>query len=424
MITSLLPVVIAAIIVAVVLILLLMKKMIYICAPNEVLIFSGRRRKIRLHVEREGKMVEEDRIVGYRLIKGGRGFRIPMLERVDRIDLTNMIIEVAVRNAYSKGGIPLGIQGVANVKIAGEEPVINNAIERFLGKPREEVVRIIKETLEGNLRGVLSTLTPEEVNEKKEAFVEQLQEEAIRDLQRLGIVVDTVKIQNVYDDVQYLDSIGRQRSAEIKKSARIAEAQNRSTARIREADNRQQTVLRQIQVQVRTAQAEADKRIKDAITRRDAVVAEERSKVTAALAKAQAEIDMQDARLEQVRRQLDADVLQPAKAQANADRANARGQVAQIIEEGRATAEAFKSVSDTWKRSGTAARDIFLLQKLDEILPEVLKVVHDLKVDRMTMLPTGDGSVARTAASLNEQLKSSIGVDLAQAARRLTGPTT
>jgi flotillin len=287
------------------------------------------------------------------------------------------------------------------------------------------LVRIVKETLEGNLRGVLSTLTPQEVNEKKEAFVEQLQEEAIKDLQRLGIVVDTVKIQNVYDEVQYLDSIGRTRSAEIKKTARIAEANNRAAARVREADNRQQTVLRQIEVQVKTAKAEADKRIRDAITRRDAVIAEEKAQVTAMLAKATAEIDMQIARLEQVKRQLDADVLRPAGAQANADRANARGQVAKLIEEGRATAEAFKSVADTWKKSGAAARDIFLLQKLDDILPQVLRVLHDLKIDNLTLLPVGDGSVARTAASVNEQLKAATGVDLAKAAQRLTGgPTT
>ena len=344
-----------------------------------------------------------------------------MLERVDRIDLTNMIIDVAVANAYSKGGIPLGIQGVANVKVAGEEPVINNAIERFLGKPREEIVRIIKETLEGNMRGVLSTLTPEEVNEKKEAFVEQLQEEAIKDLQRLGIVVDTVKIQNVYDEVQYLDSIGRTRSADIKKNARIAEANNRATARVREAENRRETVLRQIDVQTRTAEAEAQKRIRDAITRRDAVVAEEKAKVTAALAKAQAEIEMQVARLEQVKRQLEADVMQPARAQANADVANAKGQVAKLIEEGRATAEAFKSVSDTWKQAGVAGRDIFLLQKMDDVLPQVLRVLHDLEVDNLTLLPPGDGSVARTAASINEQVKAATGVDLSKAAQRLAG---
>ena len=166
---------------------------------------------------------------------------------------------------------------MANVKIAGEEPTINNAIERFLGKPREEIIRIVKETLEGNLRGVLSTLTSEEVNEKKEAFAENLQAEAINDLQQLGVIVDTVKIQNVFDDVGYLNSIGRIRSAEIRRTARVAEAENKAAAAVREAENRKETTLRQIEVQMRTVKAEAEKRIRDAITRRDAVVADRKS---------------------------------------------------------------------------------------------------------------------------------------------------
>ena len=78
-----------------------------------------------------------------------------------------MIIEVSVSNAYARGGIPLTVSGVANVKIASKSPFLDNAIERFTGKSREQIIRIAKETLEGNLRGVLSQLTPEEVNQDK-----------------------------------------------------------------------------------------------------------------------------------------------------------------------------------------------------------------------------------------------------------------
>jgi flotillin len=419
---NLFTIIIPVIVVALVLILLAIKKMIYICGPNEVLIFSGKRRRVRTQRMIDGKTVSEVIELGYRTIKGGRGFRIPMMERVDRIDLTNMIIEVSIANAYSKGGIPLGLHGVANVKIAGEEPVLDNAIERFLGKPRDEIIRIIRETLEGNLRGVLSTLTPEEVNEKKEAFVEHLQEEAIKDLQRLGVVVDTVKIQNVYDDVGYLNSIGRIRSAEIKKNARVAEAENKATAAVRDAENKRETTLRQIEVQVRTAKAEAEKRIRDAVSRRDAVVAEEKATVAAAVAKATAEIEMQEARFEQVKRQLEADVLQPARARANADQARAKGHVAKIIEDGRARAEAFRSISESWKQAGVAAKDMLLLQKLEDLLPEILRVCDDLRVANLTVLPMGDGgSVAKAATSLNEQLRAATGVDLAKAAQKLTG---
>ena len=146
---------------------LVAKNLIYICGPNEVLVFSGGAHKGH-HGRRRG----------YRIIKGGRGLRIPLLESVDRVDLTNMIIDVEVTNAYSRGGIPLSVSGVANVKVAGHEPALSNALERFLIKDRKSLIRIAKDTLEGNLRGVLSQLTPEEVNNDKIAFAEQLLEEA------------------------------------------------------------------------------------------------------------------------------------------------------------------------------------------------------------------------------------------------------
>lgn len=111
---------------------------LHICQPNEVLIFSGRRQP-------DGK--------GYYAVKGGRGWRVPLVERVDRLDLTNMIIDLEVRGAYSKGGIPLNVDGVANIKIAGEEPRLGAAVERLLGKTREEIAKIAKDVLEGNLRG-------------------------------------------------------------------------------------------------------------------------------------------------------------------------------------------------------------------------------------------------------------------------------
>ncbi len=401
------------------LIVLVLKKMIYICSPNEVLIFSGKHRWVQVQEVVDGKVVARKKKLGYRLIKGGRGYRIPMLERVDRIDLTNMSIEVQIRDAYSRGAIPLTIKAVANVKIAGEEPIINNAIERFLGKSREEVITIIRETLEGNLRGVLATLTPEEVNEKKEKFVEQLQEEAIKDLQKLGVIVDTVNIQSVLDDKGYLDSIGRIKAAQVRKEARIAEATAQAQAAERAAQNKQQKVLKEIEVQKDIVEAEAKRRIRDAETRLDAVVAEERAKVTAALAKAQAEIEVQKARLEQVKRQLEADVLQPARAQADADIQNAKAEVANIIQDGRARAEAFRALAASWQKAGVAGRDMYLIQKLEKTLPAVLDVLHDMEVDKLTVLPAQGGEVAKGLASLREQFRSATGVDLADAASRL-----
>ena len=167
---------------------LIFLKYLKICGPNEVFVISGRQRMLG------------SRRVGYRLVQGGRAFVIPFLERVNRLDLTNMVIDVQVRGSYSKGGIPLNVDAVANLKVASSEPTIGNAIERFLGKHRSELVHVAKDTLEGNLRGVLATLTPEEVNNDRVKFAQSLLHEADVDLKRLGLVLDTLKIQNVSDD--------------------------------------------------------------------------------------------------------------------------------------------------------------------------------------------------------------------------------
>src|SRR5206468_5283350 len=114
---------------------LIISRIIYICPPNEVLIFSGGHRKI----------AGEDRIVGYRVVQGGRGLRIPLIEVVDRMDLTNMMIELRVQGAYSKGGIPLNVQGVANVKVSSKTEQLANAVERFLGMTREQIMAVARE---------------------------------------------------------------------------------------------------------------------------------------------------------------------------------------------------------------------------------------------------------------------------------------
>jgi flotillin len=376
--------------------------LLYICEPNEVLIFSGRRRSTG-----EGS-------AGYRIIKGGRGWRVPLVERVDRLDLTNMIIDVEVHGAYSKGGIPLNVQGVANIKIAGHEPVLGAAVERLLGKPRDELVKMAKDVLEGNLRGVLSRLTPEEVNEDKIAFAEKLLEEAEHDLGRLGLVLDTMKVQNVWDERGYLDSIGRKQSAEVIKRSRIAEARAKAAAITRDADNRQRARLQQVDAEEQIAVANAERRVVDARTRGLALVAEQEGQVKSDIARASAAVEAEEARVEKVRRQLEADVIEPASADMEAGINAAKGRAAQILEKGRATSKVLEDMIVVWKQAGPAARDIFLMQKLNTVMSQLVSTVGAVRVDRITMLPpsNGSGDTARTAVRLVEELKGALGVDL------------
>jgi len=202
--------------------------------PNKILVISGRSRK-----------TAEGDTIGYRVIRGGRAFRIPIFERIAWMDLTTIPLELTVQNAYSKGGIPLAVHAVANVKVNANEPYLSNAIERFLELPRAAVTQITKDTLEGNLRGIIATLTPEEINEDRLRFAEALIEEAEHDMHKLGMQLDTLKIQNVSDEGGYLDSIGRRRTAEVLKEARIAEAERNAEASQAEAQAQQRAQVAQ-----------------------------------------------------------------------------------------------------------------------------------------------------------------------------------
>ncbi|MGE0784753.1 MAG: flotillin family protein [Sandaracinaceae bacterium] len=390
--------------IACVAIVLLLKNILYVCQPNEVLVFSGRAREA------------SGRTIGYRIIKGGRAYRVPLFETVDRMDLTNMIIELTVRNAYCKGGIPLTVQGVANIKIPGEEPLIHASLERFLGKSRAEIMKVARETLEGNLRGVLALLTPEQVNQDKEAFAQKLTEEAEHDLTNIGLVLDTLKIQNVSDEVGYLDAIGRMRSADIRKKAQIAEADAQADAAEKKWHNTQEAELAKLNAQIQVLMKDNERRIADATTRREAMIAEERAEVQAMISQAKAEIDMQKARIEQVKRRLQADMIEPAEAQKTNAEQIAKANAAAIIEQGRATATVLSGLAKTYRASGTDGRDVLLMQKLVPMLKAVTGTIGDLHVDKLTVIGGGsnghNNELATSLVRTNEQIKAATGLDV------------
>jgi len=396
------------------LIVVIVARLTYICPPNEVLIFSGGHRAV------DGAR----RTVGYRLVQGGRGIRKPMVEIVDRMNLGNMSIDLRVTGAYSKGGIPLNVQGVANVKVSNQTSQLANAIERFLGRSRDEIMMVARETLEGNLRGVLATLTPEEVNHDRDKFAAELLHEADADLARLGLELDTLKIQHVSDDKGYLDSLGRQQSAELIMRSRISEAENQALSAERSAENQQTQEMARIDAEISKARAEAARRIGEARTRKDALIAEQRAEVLAQVAKSSADREVQKARLAQVRFQLIADKVKPAEARKAQMIAAARGSASRIIEEGKASAAAIRHLAQTWSGAGDNARQIFVAQKLTSLVQTLMGTVGDARIDKVTFIDQqllgrngAGGNFAVNAALTNEQLKSTLGVDIAQLVR-------
>jgi len=338
----------------------IVRSLIVIGLPNEIVVISGRRRTL-----------EDGREVGYRVLHGGRTLRIPIIERVSRIDVTTIPIEVVVKNAYSKGGIPLIVQGIANVKVCTREPVSYNAVERLLDKPFNEIMQIAKDNLEGNLRGVLATLTPEEINEDRLKFAQELIQEADEDLKKLGLELDTLKIQNVTDEVNYLDSIGRQRTAEILKLARVAEATRASDAEQAEAAAHQAAQVAKIQADLKIAEETNRLRVRKAELEGAALASESEAQVAGEKAKIKAQQDMQAQRIILEQKRVEADVVIPAQADKQAAELRAKGVAASITENGTANLNVLQRMIELYGKAGNDAERIFILNMLPDLIKEL-----------------------------------------------------
>lgn len=385
------------------------KQFLYVCRPNELLIFSGRQ-----------QVLEDGSVVGYRVVHGGWSLRVPIFERVERMDLTTIPIDLEVRNAYSKGGIPLTVHAVGYVKVSSQPALRNNAIERFLGRDAEEIRRVAKESLEGQLRGIIARMTPEEVNHDRLRFAEEMVNEIHEDFDRLGIELDTLKVQSVSDDVQYLDSIGRERLANVLSAAEIAESTAKADAEEAQADAHRTGQVAHESAENEIKQRENEMRRVMAEFEAAAKAEEERAQQQALAARSNAEQKLQEirSRLEALR--LQADVVLPAEAQKKASEMGARAQAATIAADGEAMAEVLRMMTALWIRAGKDAKDIFLIQQLEATLSRVASKVRELEVGEVALVDRGDGralashiaSLPAAVSAIFDELRHTTGVDV------------
>jgi len=380
-----------------------------ICKPNEVVILTGRKRQTK-----------EGHEVGYHVFSGGRAISIPLLETVKRMDVTTMPILVEVRNAYAKGGTPINIQAIANVKISSNSEVVGNAIERFLGRDRSEIVRVAKETLEGNLRGVVATLTPEQVNEDRLKFAESITSDVRRDLIKLGLEIDTLKVQNVSDDVDYLNSLSRERIALIIRDAEIAESNALKEAEQIEANCEEQAKIAKIQDEIIVLEKNNELREIKAKLEQQAKSEEEITIATAKEKRAKIEQKLQEVRIELERLRLQADKVLPAEADQEAQTLFARGKAAISAENAKATALVNDLLSEVWIETGKEASEVFLIQQIEAVLKESVKIPKHLQLDKIHVVDSGDGKSLSSLIKVYpeiigqflESVKQTLGVDV------------
>merc|ERR1712114_46865 len=136
-----------------------------------------------------------------------------------------MTLNPVCENVETAQGVPLTVTGVAQVKIMKNPELLHTASEQFLGKKEHEIKSTVLQTLEGHLRAILGTLTVEEVYKDRDQFASLVREVAAPDVGRMGIEILSFTIKDVYDNVDYLSSLGKTQTAAVKRDAEIGVAQ-------------------------------------------------------------------------------------------------------------------------------------------------------------------------------------------------------
>jgi flotillin len=343
------------------------------------------------------------------------------------------------------------VDGVAQIKVKGDDISIRTASEQFLGKPTDEVRNIATQTLEGHLRAILGTMTVEEIYQNRDAFASKVQEVAAGDTANMGLTIVSFTIRDIRDSQGYLDALGKPRIAQVKRDAQIAQAEADRDATIRTAQANQAGQEAKFQADTKIAESQRD--YQSNVAQYQAAVNQKKAEAdlaydlqkfkTGQLVKAeevqvsiiekQKQIELQQQEIQRKQRELEATVQKPADAEryrvetlanakkfqleteaagaasatkatgfagadvskatgiaeAEANKARGLAEAAVIEAQGRATAEAMRVKAESFKQYNEAA----VIEMIVRVLPEVAgKISEPLsKMEKMVIINSGNG---------------------------------
>ncbi|MEP6754784.1 MAG: SPFH domain-containing protein, partial [Chthonomonadales bacterium] len=224
--------------------------------PNEVLIISG---------GKNGNVVDASGTshrIGFRIVKGGGSLVNPLTERVETMSLELISLDIVTPEFYTKMGVPIKVDGVAQIKVKGDDISIRTAAEQFLNKTRDEIKGIAYQTVAGHLRAILGTLTVEEIYAAHETFAQKVSEVSSSDLANMGLEIVSFTIREISDSRGYLEAIGKTRIAQVKRDALIGEAEANRDATIKAAQANQEAATAKYLADTAVAESDRDYQLK------------------------------------------------------------------------------------------------------------------------------------------------------------------
>merc|ERR1719154_634065 len=375
-----------------------------------------------------------------------------------------MTLNPVCDNVETKQGVPLTVTGVAQVKIMKNPELLQIAAEQFLGKKEDEIIDTILQTLEGHLRAILGTLTVEEVYKDRDQFATLVREIAAPDVGRMGIEILSFTIKDVYDNVTYLQSLGKAQTAAVKRDAEIGVAQANRDAGIREAeceksamdikystdtkieDNSRAFKLQKANFdkEVNTAKAEAQLAYELQAAKIQQRIRNEEIQIQVVERRKQIEIEEQE--IKRKEKELTATVKLPSEAEAYKVQTVAEGNRTRVVESaradgekirliggaeakaveavGRAEAESMRMKASAYKQYGDAAIMSLVLEALPQIAAEVAAPLA--KTDEIVLIGGGNNTtneINKLVGTLPPAIQALTGVDITGAIGKIPGAT-
>merc|ERR1712117_275011 len=421
---------------------------IHTCGPNECVVISG------------GCFGSS----GKNMVSGSWAWAWWLVTDVQKMSLEVMTLNPLCDNVETKQGVPLTVTGVAQVKIMKDQKFLGIAAEQFLGKKEDEITETILQTLEGHLRAILGTLTVEEVYKDRDQFANLVREIAAPDVGRMGIEILSFTIKDVFDNVDYLSSLGKAQTAAVKRDAEIGVAQANRDAGIREAecekaamdvkystdtkieDNSRGFKLQKANFdsEVNTAKAEAQLAYELQAAKIQQRIRNEEIQIQVVERRKQIEIEEQE--IKRKEKELIATVKLPAEAEGYKVQTIAEGQRTKTVEAaradgekirligaaearateavGRAEAERMRMKASAYKQYGDAAILSLVLEALPQIAAEVSAPLA--KTDQIVLIGGGNNTtheVNKLMGTLPPAIQALTGVDLTGALGKIPGAT-
>jgi len=277
--------------------------------PDEALIVFGRRKVFGKKVRTQAGEIE-----GFRIIRGGGTFVWPAWEQYEVLSLRMMTLEIDMPHVYTVQGIPINVKAVAQVKVQGDVDHIRSAAEGFLGMPVDDIKATIKETVAGHLRGIVGTLTVEELYRDQRRFQEKVREEAHVDLDGMGFEFRSFVFRAIQDDQGYLNALGQPKIQEALKNARIATAGADRDAAIQEEHARQEKEQKRINVDTEIAEADKALSLKVASIKKEVDVADAQAVKAGEMELKVQDIRIADQEVERQKLELNASIREQADA--------------------------------------------------------------------------------------------------------------